>query len=79
MECEFLLQANFVDPLTGAHTQNVEREWARVKLDLLRLKRGTSAALLPGHLARLWWESLDRSGRRPFYRLLELIRRRYPQ
>ena len=74
------LQQNFVDPRDrDVHTQGIEKAWARCKHDLLRLKKGTSPALLPGHLARLWWESLDRSGVRPFCRILDLIREAYPQ
>ena len=75
-----LLQQNFVDPRDRTiHTQSIESAWASAKRDLLRLKRGTTPALLPGHLARLWWESLDRSRARPFSRVLDLIREAYPQ
>ncbi|KAF0310283.1 Adenosine monophosphate-protein transferase Fic [Amphibalanus amphitrite] len=48
-------QNNFINPADQAvHTQGIEGAWSRAKLDLMRLKRGTSPELLPGHLARLW-------------------------
>ena len=81
-DCQELnvFQANFVDPQDrNLRTQGIERAWARAKLDLMRLKRGTSPALLPSHLARMWWESLPETKARPFLELLRLIRERYPQ
>ena len=74
------LQDHFVNPVNrDIHTQTIERSWAVAKLDLMRLKRGTSPDLLPSHLARIWWESLDRARVRPFHRILDLIRQHYPQ
>ena len=71
----------FVDPVTGANTQRLEREWERCKLRLMRLNKGTSPALLPGHLAAFWWASLNGQAkcRDPFLRLVALIREEYPQ
>ena len=71
----------FVDPVTGANTQRLEREWERCKLQLMRLNKGTSCALLPGHLASFWWSSLNGQAKcsDPFLRLVYLIRARYPQ
>lgn len=72
---------NFVDPMTGANTQKLEREWERCKLKLMRLSKGTSPALLPGHLAAMWWTSIHGHQKcpDPFMRLIALIRRHYPQ
>ncbi|XP_043197239.1 uncharacterized protein LOC122368684 [Amphibalanus amphitrite] len=73
-------QNNFINPADQAvHTQGIEGAWSRAKLDLMRLKRGTSPELLPGHLARLWWQSRDRDDVRPFLNILQLIREAYPQ
>ena len=71
----------FVDPITGANTQRLEREWERCKLQLMRLNKGTSRALLPGHLAAFWWSSLNGQTKcaDPFMRILALIREQYPQ
>ena len=71
----------FVNSVTGANTQRLTREWYRCKLQLMRLNRGTSPALLPGHLASFWWASQNGQAKcaDPFLRLVELIRYRYPQ
>ncbi|KAF0301987.1 Adenosine monophosphate-protein transferase Fic [Amphibalanus amphitrite] len=71
---------NFINPADQAvHTQGIEGAWSRAKLHLMRLKRGTSPELFPGHLARLWWQSRDRDDVRPFLNILQLIREAYPQ
>ena len=71
----------FVAQGTGANTQRLEREWERCKLQLMRLNKGTSPALLPGHLAAFWWQSMNGPTKcnDPFLRLLALIREHYPQ
>ena len=71
----------FVDAATGANTQRLEREWERCKLQLMRLGRGTSPKLLPGHLAAFWWASVNGQPKctDPFLRLLALVHRHYPQ
>ncbi|KII71603.1 hypothetical protein RF11_03379 [Thelohanellus kitauei] len=40
---------NFVSN-TGAHTQNIEGEWSKLKLKLLKNTRGTSEDLLRSHV-----------------------------
>ncbi|KAF0294299.1 hypothetical protein FJT64_007998 [Amphibalanus amphitrite] len=71
----------FVDQVTGANTQRLECEWERCKLQLMRLNKGTSPALLPGHLAAFWWASLHGAAKcnDPFLRLVGLVREHYPQ
>lgn len=62
---------NFVDPLTGAHTQNVENMWSRAKK---RNKRhhGTHRQMLDSYLCEfMWLQSLN--GREPFDAALDDI------
>ena len=45
---------NFVDPVTGVHTQNVESYWNRVKTKLKRMK-GCDGDQLPSYLDEFMW------------------------
>ena len=45
----------FVDPATGAHTQNLERAWLTYKSTIWRLRGNRSAKLLREHLAVIEW------------------------
>ena len=45
---------HFMDPATGAHTQNVESYWVRVKLKFIRMK-GCHASQLPSYLDEYMW------------------------
>ena len=45
---------NFVDPVTGAHTQAIESYWAKVKSKFKSMK-GVSTAQLPGYLDERMW------------------------
>ena len=45
---------NFVDPVTGVHTQNIESYWNRVKTKLKRMK-GCHAHQLESYLDELMW------------------------
>lgn len=52
---------NFVDPLTGVHTQEVESSWANLKEGIKR-RKGVSKADLQSYLDdRMWrqWRGLD--------------------
>ena len=51
---------NFVDPVTGAHTQAIESYWAKVKQTFKSMK-GVSSAQLPSYLDERMWR--DRHGR----------------
>jgi hypothetical protein len=51
---------NFVDPVTGVHTNNVENYWQRCKRRLKRIY-GTSSEFLDTHLAEFM--CLERYGR----------------
>ncbi|KII62876.1 hypothetical protein RF11_12237 [Thelohanellus kitauei] len=52
---------NFVS-ITGAYTQNIEREWSKLKLKLLKNMRGTSEDLLQSHLEEYMWRSRVEGG-----------------
>ena len=45
---------NFVEPVTGVHTQHVESYWCRVKTKLKRM-RGCHAHQLPSYLDEFLW------------------------
>jgi len=45
---------NFLDPITGAHTNNAEGQWSQVKRKF-RAMNGTSDALFPTYLLEYMW------------------------
>ena len=57
-------QQFFVNPINGANTQRIESHWGHVKTHIVRSMRGSSPALLPGHLAEYWWKK--KHGDTPF-------------
>ncbi|XP_018497355.1 uncharacterized protein LOC108865135 [Galendromus occidentalis] len=62
---------NFVDPITGAHTQSIERQWRSVK-DKNRHRHGTHRHTVDSYLAEhLWRASLK--ARDPFEAILSLL------
>ena len=54
---------NFVDPVTGVHTQHIESYWNHVKQKLKRMK-GCSRAMLAGYLDEFMWKERYGSTRR---------------
>jgi transposase-like protein len=65
---------NFVDPLTGAHTQTIERSWIEVKMDKL-LSRGIPVDLIDSHLEEFMWRrSVKLSGNDKFEMTLKLLK-----
>lgn len=48
-------QDNYVDPISGAHTQQIERTWLDSKINILKKKRGVPDHHLQGHLDESCW------------------------
>jgi len=69
---------HFVDPQTGAHTQNIESTWRHMKRKICRGGVRNADQQLDLHLAEfLWRRELDRSGASPFIDLIGLIAQLY--
>ena len=69
---------NFVDPVTGVHTQHVESYWNRVKLKLKSMK-GCHAHQVPSYLDEFMWrERYAPTGERAVYSIMQHIANQYP-
>jgi transposase-like protein len=69
---------NFVDPVTGVHTQHVESYWNRVKTKLKRMK-GCHAGQLPSYLDEfLWRERYGKTGGEAWISIIRDIAGQYP-
>ena len=69
---------NFVDPVTGVHTQHVESYWNRVKLKLKAMK-GCHAHQVPSYLDEFMWrERYATTGERAVYSIMQDIANQYP-
>lgn len=51
---------NFVDPVTGAHTQNIENSWKNAKMRNKR-QHGTHRAMLDSYLCEWMWRQSNRN------------------
>jgi ISXO2-like transposase domain len=68
-------RVNYVDPITGAHTQNIESYWAKQKLKIKKMK-GIPRKYVQEYLYEFMWH--DRfDGDNKFEKILEHIRRYY--
>lgn len=69
----------FVDPVTGAHTQNIERAWSLYKSQVWRLPGNRSETKLKEHLALIEWTHwlANKQEDGPLGRLLHDIQRHY--
>ena len=72
---------NFVDPATGAHTQNIESYWNKVKGKFKRMKGvHATSTMLPSYLDKFMWR--ERHGRNASTAMNSLCKDmalRYPQ
>ena len=68
-------QQNCVDPITGAHTQGVERTWPDAKLSILKKKRGVPLYLLQSHLDHYCWKMKRKNEPDLFLAFLADVRR----
>lgn len=68
---------HFVDPVTGYHTQNIERKWGELKSDVRRMK-GVQDTVLSSHIVSFLWR--ERFGRttNAFYNLWNHVSEIYP-
>ena len=68
----------FVDPVTGVHTQHVESYWNRVKTKLKRMK-GCHAHQVAGYLDEFMWrERYGASKTLAFHSIIADISQQYP-
>ena len=63
---------NFVDPLTGAHTQHVERLWKEVKRINNRYE-GIPRMQVESHLAEFIWRNNEVRDQDPFVKAVQLL------
>ena len=68
---------NFVDPVTGVHTQHVESYWNRSKVKLKRMK-GCTAGQLPSYLDEFMWKEWHGTTRGCFNTICHDIATQYP-
>ena len=50
---------NFVDPVTGVHTQNIERLWRGLK-DIRKRYQGIPKSELESHIAEFVWRNVNK-------------------
>lgn len=70
----------FVDPVTRAHTQHLERAWLTYKSNIWRLRGNRNAKLLKEHLGVIEWTHwlARRHNKGPLGRLIKDIRSQFP-
>ena len=69
---------NFVDPVTGVHTQTIESYWNRVKTKIKRMK-GCHAHQVPSYLDEFMWrERHGVTGRDALTNIMRDIALEYP-
>lgn len=70
-------QENYVDPVTGANTQAIERSWLDCKVRILKRMRGVPKNLLQTHLDHFCWKVLRKHDDDLFVTFLNDIRTVY--
>uniref|UniRef100_A0A0L8FR02 Uncharacterized protein n=1 Tax=Octopus bimaculoides TaxID=37653 RepID=A0A0L8FR02_OCTBM len=51
-------QRHYVDPVTGAHAQAIERSWLDAKTMILKKMRGVGIELFQSHLDHFCWKMI---------------------
>ena len=69
-------QNNFVDPLTGIHTQEAESAWARIKYHVKR-EKGIRSLDIQGFLDEQMWRDWRAAGN-VFHNVIGLVVNYYP-
>jgi len=69
-------QQNFVDPVTGANTEIIERAWKCARLKIIKNANNVHPNSLSGYLAEIWWRSLHKT--EPFNDFIAEVQRQYP-
>lgn len=54
-------QTNYVDPVTGAHIQAIERSWLDSKIRILKKMRGVTPQTFQSHLDYFCWQQMRKS------------------
>ena len=69
-------QQNFVNPVTGANTQMIERAWKCARLKIIKNINNVHPNSLSGYLAEFWWRPLHKTA--PFNDFIAEVQRQYP-
>ena len=56
-----MLLKDYVDPVTGAHTQAIERSWLDAKTAILKRMRGVGHQLFQSHLDYFCWKVMRKN------------------
>ena len=67
-------QQHYVDPVSGAHTQSIERSWLDSKINIMKKKRGVPQHRLQWHLDEFCWRYSKPNDADMFLELLYDIR-----
>ena len=67
---------DFVDPITGVHTQTIESYWSAKKAPFKTMRGYSNLKLLKSYLAELMWR--DRYGDDAFNNLCHHMSMQYP-
>ncbi|EDO42125.1 predicted protein [Nematostella vectensis] len=68
---------NFVDPITGVHSQHIESLWSRLK-STVKERRGIRRVHLQSYLDEQTWRDWRASNRGTFYPFLGILRQQFP-
>ena len=73
-----IIQKNFVNPITGKHSQLIECLWGIAKNKIMRAMRGTTTKNMQGHLSEHWFRSItSKDSSIVFENILKLYKSHY--